>query len=331
MGARFDDARHVAARHGWRAGQADRPDRDHFPHPSLRDERRCGDRGICFVRRSSPARRRCHFHRHRARCRTATSYSWDRTANSSSLDRSAALRSFLPASSGRCLAAVKADSGRPGRAAGEFPSLPADGRNSLRALSAETDIPFAADAARVPGHLRPSRPDGDPARLAGCASMATPTACATCYPENTPPAIRLRREQLLQVALLPPPVSFRPAIFWQTGWSNGACRADKFVVIENGLRACAGKREDRVPRRRQALEFRLFRADHAVQGRRHAAGHDRAAGQAARHREEKIRIKVYGNMIGQDPEFIARFKKIVRYPSASRITPARMTTPMCII
>ena len=117
------------------------------------------------------------------------------------------------------------------------------GVNALRALTAETGIPFVVtlhEFLTICNHhgqmvTRPGR------RL--CA-QATDVACATCFPEHSRQQFRLRRE-LIKSALLPAAGYVAPSRFLADRMVTWGLPREKFVVIENGLRALP-PREDRL-------------------------------------------------------------------------------------
>lgn len=179
------------------------------------------------------------------------------------------------------------------------------GVNALRALSAETDIPFAVtlhEFLAICNHhgqmvTRPAR------RLC---EQATPTGCATCYPEHSRQQFVMRRN-LIQSALLPAAGYISPSHFLADRMVGWGLPREKFVVIENGLRQVP-KREGRT---------RTF-----VEGSPWTFGYfgqitpfkgcdilldtiDLLAKQPDI--DKKIRIKVHGNVVGQTPEFVTRF------------------------
>jgi glycosyltransferase involved in cell wall biosynthesis len=179
------------------------------------------------------------------------------------------------------------------------------GVNSLRALSAETNIPFAVtlheflSICNNHGQMvtRPGR------RLC---QQATPVACATCYPENSRQHFALRK-QLVQSALLPAAAFISPSHFLADRMVAWGLPREKFVVIENGLRD-VGKKE---PRTRVAVEGSPWTFGYFGQLTPFKGGDilldaiDLLAKQPDI--ERKIRIRVHGNIVGQSPEFVSRF------------------------
>ena len=181
------------------------------------------------------------------------------------------------------------------------------GVNSLRALSAETDIPFTVtlhEFLAICAHhgqmvTRPAR------RLC---QMATPVACAACFPEHSRAQFTARRA-LIQSALLPAAGFISPSHFLADRMIAWGLPREKFVVIENGLRA---------------VEKRDERARGSVEGRPWVFGY---FGQItpfkgidtlldtidllARRPDigQRVRIRVHGNLIGQDAAFEARFSQ----------------------
>jgi glycosyltransferase involved in cell wall biosynthesis len=179
------------------------------------------------------------------------------------------------------------------------------GVNTLRALASETDIPFTVtlhEFLAICNHhgqmvTRPAR------RLC---EQATPTSCATCFPEHSRQQFVMRRT-LIQSALLPAAGYISPSHFLADRMVAWGLPREKFVVIENGLRQAA-KRETR---------NRTF-----VEGSPWTFGY---FGQLTPFKgadtlldtiellakqpdiDKKIRIKVHGNVVGQTPEFLERF------------------------
>jgi glycosyltransferase involved in cell wall biosynthesis len=179
------------------------------------------------------------------------------------------------------------------------------GVNTLRALAAETAIPFAVtlhEFLTICTHhgqmvTRPGR------RLC---QQATDVACATCYPEHTRQQFRLRRE-LIRNALLPASGYISPSHFLADRMVAWGLPREKFVVIENGLRALP-PREDRLRAEGSLWNFGYFGQITPFKGGDTLLDTiDLLAKQPGI--EKKIRIKVHGNLVGQDPEFVARFNK----------------------
>jgi len=181
------------------------------------------------------------------------------------------------------------------------------GVNSLRALSAETDIPFAVtlheflSICNNHGQMvtRPGR------RLC---QQATPVACATCYPENSRQHFTLRK-QLIQGALLPAAAYISPSHFLADRMVAWGLPREKFVVIENGLRD-VGKKE---PRSRGGVDGAPWTFGYFGQLTPFKGGDilldtiELLAKQPDI--ERKIRIKVHGNIVGQSAEFVSRFNE----------------------
>jgi glycosyltransferase involved in cell wall biosynthesis len=179
------------------------------------------------------------------------------------------------------------------------------GVNALRALSAETRIPFAVtlhEFLAICTHhgqmvTRPAR------RLC---QQATSVACATCYPEHTRQQFKLRRE-LIQSALLPAAGYISPSHFLADRMVSWGLPREKFVVIENGLRVLP-KREDRVRTEGSLWTFGYFGQLTPFKGGDTLLDTiELLAKQPGI--EKRIRIKVHGNLIGQEADFMARFKK----------------------
>ncbi len=189
------------------------------------------------------------------------------------------------------------------------------GVNTLRALHAETDIPFTVtlhEFLAICAHhgqmvTRPAR------RLCPAAS---PVACATCFPEHSRQQFSTRK-QVIQSALLPAAGFISPSHFLADRMTEWGLPRDKFVVIENGLRM-PGKPDGRA---RQAASsgpaligsrpwtFGYFGQITPFKGadilldtidllaKQPDIGH-------------KIRIRVHGNVIGQEPDFVSRFNSV---------------------
>jgi glycosyltransferase involved in cell wall biosynthesis len=136
--------------------------------------------------------------------------------------------------------------------------------------------------------------------------QATPVACATCFPEHSRQQFTLRRD-LIRNALLPAAGFISPSHFLADRMVQWGLPREKFVVIENGLRAVP-KREERG---RGVLEgtpwtFGYFGQITPFKGADTLLNTiDLLSKQPDI--ERKIRIKVHGNLIGQSPEFTERF------------------------
>jgi glycosyltransferase involved in cell wall biosynthesis len=177
------------------------------------------------------------------------------------------------------------------------------GVNSLRALAAETAIPFAVtlhEFLAICNHhgqmvTRPAR------RLC---QQATNVACATCFPEHTRQQFRLRRD-LIHSALLPAAGYISPSHFLADRMVGWGLKREKFVVIENGLRVVP-KRADRVRAEGSLWNFGYFGQITPFKGVDTLLDTiDLLAKQPGI--EGKIRIKVHGNMVGQEAAFLERF------------------------
>jgi glycosyltransferase involved in cell wall biosynthesis len=179
------------------------------------------------------------------------------------------------------------------------------GLNSLRALSAETDIPFTVtlhEFLAICNHhgqmvTRPGR------RLC---QQATPVACATCFPENSRQQFMLRR-QLMHSALLPAAGFIAPSHFLAERMIAWGLPREKFVVIENGLRAVS-RREERV---RTFVDGAPWTFGYFGQLTPFKGGDilldaiDLLSKQPGI--DKRIRLKVHGNLIGQTDGFTERF------------------------
>ena len=191
------------------------------------------------------------------------------------------------------------------------------GANSLRALAAETSIPFTVtlhEFLAICAHhgqmvTRPAR------RLC---NMATPVACATCFPEHSRQQFAARK-QVLQSALLPAAGFISPSHFLADRMIAWGLPREKFVVIENGLRG------DDSPDQRARLPagggFGV--SGQGLEGRPWTFGYfgqitpfkgadilldtiDLLAAQPDIAR--RLRIRVHGNVIGQEAAFVSRFE-----------------------
>ncbi len=189
------------------------------------------------------------------------------------------------------------------------------GVNTLRALQAETDIPFAVtlhEFLAICAHhgqmvTRPAR------RLCQAAS---PVACATCFPEHSRQQFNTRK-QVIQAALMPAAGFISPSHFLADRMIEWGLPREKFVVIENGLRP-AGRKDERA---RPASTFGAT-GPSLVGSRPWTFGY---FGQITPFKGadilldtmdllakqpdigQKIRIRVHGNIIGQEAAFVSRF------------------------
>ena len=190
------------------------------------------------------------------------------------------------------------------------------GVNTLRALQAETAIPFAVtlhDYRAICTHhgqmvTRPAR------RLC---YAATPAGCATCYPEHSRQQVSMRK-QVIQSALLGAAGFISPSHFLAERMIEWGLPRDKFVVIENGLRVFAKPAE----RARPAAAFGGPAGAGLADSRPWTFGF---FGQIAPHKGadilldtidllakqpdigQRIRLRFHGSIAGQDPAFVARF------------------------
>ncbi len=182
------------------------------------------------------------------------------------------------------------------------------GVNGLRALVAETDIPFVVtlhEFLAICNHhgqmvTRPAR------RLC---EMATPTACATCFPEHSREQFAARR-RLIQSALMPAAAFISPSQFLAERMIAWGLPREKFLVVENGLLAP----ESLPARLRSANDERPWIFGYFGQITPFK-GIDTlldtiellaCAPDAAR----RIRIRVHGNFIGQEAPFLSRFSDV---------------------
>lgn len=182
------------------------------------------------------------------------------------------------------------------------------GVNSLRGLAAETDIPFVVtlhEFLAICGHhgqmvTRPAR------RLC---PMATPTACASCFPEHTRQQFGARRD-LIQGALSQASAFVSPSHFLAERMVQWGLRREKFVVIENGLRHVP-PREDtgRASHDAKLWTFGYFGQITPFKGLDVLLDAiELLAGLPDIGR--RLRIRVHGNLMGQTPEFIERFTQV---------------------
>ncbi len=179
------------------------------------------------------------------------------------------------------------------------------GANSLRAMASETDIPFVVtlhEFLAVCAHhgqmvTRPAR------RLCQAAS---PAACATCFPEHSRQQFTARRD-LLRSALLPAAAFISPSHFLAERMVDWGLPREKFVVVENGLRD-PGERD---PPERRAIEGRPWIFGYFGQITPFKGGDTLldTIDLLSRHPgvENTVRIRVHGNLVGQDEPFVARF------------------------
>ena len=181
------------------------------------------------------------------------------------------------------------------------------GMNALRALAVETKIPFAVtlhEFLAICNHhgqmvTRPAR------RLC---TMATDVGCATCFPENTRQQFKLRRE-LIRNALLPAAAISRPVISWPTAWSLGDCRGRSSSSSKMACVCCRRVKIACAPKG-SLWTFGYFGQITPFKGADTLLDTiELLAKQPGI--EKKIRIKVHGNIIGQEPAFVARFEKIL--------------------
>jgi glycosyltransferase involved in cell wall biosynthesis len=189
------------------------------------------------------------------------------------------------------------------------------GVNALRALSVETQIPFTLtlhEFLAICVHhgqmvTRPAR------RLCNSAS---PVACATCFPEHSRQQFTARKA-IIQGALLPAAGFISPSHFLADRMVDWGLPRDKFVVIENGLR--------RLDKQSDGQRRAAGTGVSMVEGRPWTFGY---FGQITPFKGtdtlldtiellakqpdigRKVRIRVHGNLIGQEPAFLARFNAV---------------------
>ncbi len=179
------------------------------------------------------------------------------------------------------------------------------GANSLRAVASETEIPFVVtlhEFLAVCAHhgqmvTRPAR------RLCQAAS---PAACATCFPEHSRQQFAARK-QLLRSALLPAAGFIAPSHFLADRMIEWGLPREKFVVIENGLR----EKGQRDPFDRQGIEGRpwVFGYFGQITPFKGADTLLDTIDLLTRHPgvEQTLRIRVFGNLVGQETAFVDRF------------------------
>jgi glycosyltransferase involved in cell wall biosynthesis len=180
------------------------------------------------------------------------------------------------------------------------------GMNSLRALAAETNIPYTVTLheflAMCNHHgqmvTRPAR------RLC---SQPTAVACASCFPEFSRQQFTMRRA-LIQSALLPAAGFISPSHFLADRMVAWGLPREKFVVIENGLRSVP-PRQQRVRNTAEgnAWTFGYFGQITPFKGADTLLD---TIDLLARQTDigNRIRIKVHGNLIGQTDAFTSRFE-----------------------
>jgi glycosyltransferase involved in cell wall biosynthesis len=181
------------------------------------------------------------------------------------------------------------------------------GVNTLRALATETRIPYGVtlhEFLAICNHhgqmvTRPGR------RLCPKASNV---ACASCYPENTRQQFGLRR-RLIQDALLPAAGYISPSHFLADRMVEWGLPREKFVVIENGLRGLH-PREAKIRPDGSLWTFGYFGQLTPFKGGDTLLDAiDLLAKQP--HIENKIRVRIHGNLVGQADAFVKRFNKTI--------------------
>ena len=182
------------------------------------------------------------------------------------------------------------------------------GVNGLRALAAETDIPFAVtlhEFLAICNHhgqmvTRPAR------RLC---EMATPTGCATCFPEHSREQFVARR-RLIGSALLSAAAFISPSRFLAERMIAWGLPREKFLVIENGLLMPDGMSvRIRVPMEKRPWVFGYFGQITPYKGVDTLLETIELLGRNS-HVGQRIRIRVHGNFIGQEPAFLSRFQEL---------------------
>ena len=182
------------------------------------------------------------------------------------------------------------------------------GVNSLRALAAETAIPFVVtlhEFLAICAHhgqmvTRPAR------RLC---PMATPTACAACFPEQSRQQFAAR-QALIHGALSHAAAFVSPSHFLAERMVEWGLNREKFTVIENGLRHLPERAEPgRAGDEGRLWTFGYFGQITPFKGLDVLLDAiELLAAQPDIGR--RIRIRVHGNLMGQTPEFTARFAAV---------------------
>ena len=187
------------------------------------------------------------------------------------------------------------------------------GVNTLRALTAETDIAFTLslhEFLAICAHhgqmiTRPAR------RLC---YKATPVACAACFPEHTRQQFAARRDLILS-ALLPAAGFISPSHFLADRMIAWGLPPEKFTIIENGLRPdhAAPPPPPAAPRAFAAdrpWTFGYFGQLTPFKGADVLLG---AIDLLARLPDigRRLCIRIHGNLIGQDSAFIDHFNAVV--------------------
>jgi glycosyltransferase involved in cell wall biosynthesis len=179
------------------------------------------------------------------------------------------------------------------------------GVNTLRALTAETAIPFVLTLheflANCAHHgqmvTRPGR------RLC---PQANPVACSTCFPEHSRQQFQLRTE-LVQGALAQAAAFISPSRFLAERMIAWGLAAEKFVIIENGLRdAQARQAQTRNIADGAPWTFGYFGQITPFKGADTLLDTIDLLTKIP-DIANKIRIRMHGNLIGQSPEFTERF------------------------
>ena len=176
------------------------------------------------------------------------------------------------------------------------------GVNTLHRLVSDTGIPFVVtfhEFLAICNHhgqmvTRPAR------RLC---DMASPEACSACYPEHSR-AQFARRATLICEALMPAAAFVSPSRFLADRMIAWGLPADRFAVIENGLRRV----EAPVPPRRtrgKPWVFGYFGQLTPFKGGDILLDAIENLGQSAEH---GIRLRLHGTLVGQPPEFVNRFE-----------------------
>ena len=183
------------------------------------------------------------------------------------------------------------------------------GVNALRSLAAETDIPFTVtlhEFLAICNHhgqmvTRPAR------RLC---EMATPTGCATCYPEHSREQFA-SRQRLIRSALLQAAGFISPSRFLAERMTAWGLPEEKFLVIENGLSLPETMPvRTRVPMEKRPWTFGYFGQITPYKGvdtlldTIELLGRNPAVGQ-------RVRMRIHGNLIGQEPAFLSRFEDVL--------------------
>jgi glycosyltransferase involved in cell wall biosynthesis len=138
---------------------------------------------------------------------------------------------------------------------------------------------------------------------------ATPTACATCFPERTRQQFTFRRNLFLNT-LGAAKACVAPSAFLAGRFAEWGLDADAITVIENGLTHAIAHTPPRPRHEGQPWVFGFFGQINPFKGVDLIL---KAAEQIARSKtlSKRIRLRIHGNFIGQSEAFIRRFETLV--------------------